>query len=158
MNFSTENSVLFESKYVFFFGIWLLVVFWQLFVIIKLYRRHKTNMEAVHVYQLNLLIDLLLAVLTVAFWNVYQKHLMKLFDNGFCNIISFLYHFIHLSMFCSTSILHYDRYKYLCLKSTYKQKETFQHAIDKILSFKILILIVTLFGFVLDFRDAKKQK
>ena len=51
-------------------------------------------------------------------------------------------------MLCSNCVLHYDRYKYLCLKTAYKSNS--QEALEKIISFKIITFFVTFLGFALD--------
>ena len=58
-------------------------------------------------------------------------------------------------MFCSNAILHYDRYKYLCLKTAYKSNN--QEALEKIISFKIISFLVTFLIFVIDSEVRKCQ-
>ena len=161
MNFSSHNVDCLEPEFNWFiFGVWILLVCFQSFVIGKLHKRHKGNVEPVHMYQINLLVELMILTCCGILSKLYKKFLIKCsIDNislCLCVLLKFLHYFIASSMFCSTSILHYDRYQYLCLKSTYK--ETCQTAWEKIMSFKIISFAVTFIGFFLDSRYASKNK
>ena len=163
MNFTSHNVDCLEPEFNWYtFGVWMLLVCFQSFVIGKLYKRHKENVEPVHMYQINLLVELIILTCCGILSKIYEKFLIKCsIDNSsfcLCVLLKFLHYFTASSMFCSTSILHFDRYRYLCLKSTYKLNETCQTAWEKIMSLKIISFAVTFIGFFLDSRYVSKIK
>ena len=148
--------------YWFITGGWIPLVSFQCFVIVKLYKRHKENMEPVHLFQINLLIEMMLSTCTAVLWKIYEKFLSNLLNDNssfsLCILLNFLHYFSTTTVFCSASILHYDRYQNLRLKSMYKLKETCPSALEKIMSFKIFSFILTFLGFCLDSRYVFEQK
>ena len=77
--------------------------------------------------------------------------------NTFCGLSNFLNNFSTISVYCAISIISYDRYKYLYLKSSYNTKVNIQTAVDEIISSKIIIFILTGFGIALDPEARKCQ-
>ena len=56
-SYTWDNSVL--EDYWLNFGVYTLLVSFQCIVILKLLKRHKENTEPVHIFQINLLVDLM---------------------------------------------------------------------------------------------------
>ena len=133
-------------------------IFFRVFVIRKVYERYQLTLELFHLYQINLLCDLTSISICNSILKSYglEKLLPEFAANFYCSVINLLTHFACLSSFCSISILHYDRYQHLCLKSSYKSSHTVRTVKDKIISFKIISFLVTVLGFVLD-HDANHQ-
>ena len=156
----TKSSITLNTSelgiYWFIFGVWMLLISFQCFVIVKIYKRHKENMEPVHLFQINLMIEMMLSTCTGVLWKIYEKFLINFLNDkssfSCCIFLNFLHYFSTTTVFCSTSILHYDRYQYLRLKSLYKLRETCGSAMEKIMNFKILSFILTFLGFCLDSR------
>ena len=136
------------------------VISFMVFVIWKVYRRHKSNMEPISLLQIHFLTELTL----FTFWNIFLRSygIEKMFsDFGakcFCFVTNFLNYYITLSMHCSSSILQYEKYQYLYHKSSYAIQNDCQKAWDKILSSKFIIFFITLVGYYLDTEAQKCQK
>ena len=128
------------------------------FVIWKIYKRFKSNgMKPINLLQLHFLTELALCTAFNYFLTTYG--IEKIFSDAaadvFCFMNNFLNYYTKLSMFCSSSILHYEKYLYLKLKSSYGDKRNNQLAWDKIVSSKFIIFFVTGLGYYLD-TEARK--
>ena len=99
----------------------ILVITWMIYVIRKFYGRHKENFEPIHILQIHFYIEFVLVTLSNILLRTYGFH--KLFsDDGseiWCFLVNFLNQYTELSMMCSCSILHHEKYQYLRLKSNY---------------------------------------
>ena len=130
-----------------------LFICFKVFVIRKVYKRYQLNLDLLHLFQTNLLCDLTVISMCNTILKSYglEKLLPEFAANFYCSIVNLLTHFATLSSFCSLSILHYDRYQHLSLKSSYKSIYTVRTVKDKIISFKIICFLITILGFILDY-------
>ena len=130
------------------------------FVIWKIYKRLKSNgMKPINLLHIHFLTELALCTAFNYFLTTYGIETM--FSDSaatvFCFVNNFLNYYTKLSMECSSCILHYEKYLYLKLKSSYGDKRDNQSAWDKIASSKIIIFFVTGLGYFLDTEDRKCQ-
>ena len=136
-----------------------LAIMFKTFVIFKVFKRYQRNLDLIHLLQLNVLVDLTLLSIcnsvlkTYGFERVMTENAAKIFSV----LTNFLSHFTRLSSFCSISLLHYDRYKHLQLKSMYKSKNNSQTTLDKIVSFKIICFFICGLGFYLDYESMENR-
>ena len=123
-----------------------LVLCFQLFVILRLYIKHKKKSNAENLFEINFLVDIFVTLLIFTCF----LPLEDLFSgfSCFCATVNFLLYFSKFSLFVDICLYQYDRYLYLKLKSSYKVVP--QHAIDKIMSAKVVILFFTCFAVVVD--------
>ena len=117
------------------------------FVIWKVYRRHKGKMEPIHMLQIYFLIEVtLLEFINIFLISYGIEHLFP--DPGiYCLLMNFFNYYTILSMFSSSSILHYEKYQFLFIKTKYTSRLDCQAVWDRIISSKIIIFFVTAFGY-----------
>ena len=93
----------------------ILVITWMIFVIRKYYGRHKDNLEPIHILQIHFQIEFLLVTFSNIFIRTYgiEKIFSKNGSEVYCFLVNFLNHYTELSMMCSCSIFHYEKYQLL---------------------------------------------
>ena len=130
----------------------ILVIMWMVYVIRKFYRKHKDNLEPIHILQIHFYIEFVLVTLLNIFLRTYgiEKIFSKNGSEVYCFLVNFLNLYTELSMMCSCSILHHEKYEYLRLKSKYPSRLDRQAAWDRIISSKFLLVWVTIVGYYLD--------
>ena len=130
-----------------------LSIFFKFFVIRKVYKTYLTTLDLSYLFQTNLLSDL--TSISICHTILKSKGLETLLPesaaNFYCSLVNLITHFACLSSYCSISILHYDRYQHLLLKSSYASKYNYKTTLDKIISFKIICFLITGLGFYLDY-------
>ena len=118
-----------------------LVISWMSFIIWKIYRRHKTNMDPIIILQIHLYSEFLLLTVCNLFRFLQTYRLENILsDSGneiYCLVNNFLNLYTLLCILCSSSILHNEKYQ--LLKSNYLPQINRQGAWDRIISLKIIM-------------------
>ena len=127
-----------------------LVISWMSFIIWKIYRRHKTNMEPKTILEIHNYTEFLLLTICHHFRFLGTIGFEIFSDSGtkiYCWVNNFFNIYTYLCILCSSSILHYEKYQ--SLKSNH-YRINHQRAWDRIISLKIIIFGVTFVGYHLD--------
>ena len=117
------------------------------FVITKLFIRHRHHLEPIHVYEFNILIDM-----TVWFFTFFLGNWESNFKDWapYCVLVNFIDTSARLSGYADISVAQVDRFLTLYWNSEYKERVTTHSAIITTVIVKMMVMVSTLLIYSVD--------
>lgn len=116
-----------------------------LYMLGKLYLKHKNRFEPVHVFELSSLLSITVYIMSSDFG---LGNFSKYFPNGslYCILLNYLQYCSRLSLFADLSASQLDRFLALYWSSSYKSRVTTRVALNLTIGVKIFMAFITLVG------------
>ena len=117
------------------------------FVIVKLFIRHRHHLEPIHVYEFNILTDM-----TVWFITFFLGNFESNFKDWapYCVLVNFIDTSARLSGYADISVAQVDRFLALYWNSEYKERVTTHSAIITTVMVKMMVMVSTLLIYSVD--------
>lgn len=117
------------------------------FVIVKLFIRHRHHLEPIHVYEFNILTDM-----TVWFFTFFLGNFESNFKDWapYCVLVNFIDTSARLSGYADISVAQVDRFLALYWNSEYKERVTTRSAIITTVIVKMMVMVSTLLIYSVD--------